>query len=235
MDTRLRLDITRKPTTNCNYTLTDEHALKWLEFSGGLNLLDGICHSPSRLELAWEAAKRSLTTTCNSSKKSKTTSTPTFPKMLTQNNPITSCQDIFNIKLSSTPNCQNIVENADFLFGKAPIYRVRSNPAEIQHDILHNGPVLAMMRTDVSLNNLAGIFEQSADSTSNAQIGFESVKILGWGVHVASARHYWLVETSTGEIAKVRQGSSAIEDNVMAIVPAKLERPEDPTSPIVLP
>jgi hypothetical protein len=94
-----------------------------------------------------------------------------------------------------------------------------------------------MMRTDIALKNLNGIFESNnnSNSTSSDNARFESVKVLGWGVQVASARHYWLVETSTGEAVKVRQGSAAIEENVMAIVPAKLERPEDPTSAIVLP
>jgi hypothetical protein len=98
----------------------------------------------------------------------------------------------------------------NFAFSKAPIYRVRSNAVEIQHDILHNGPVLSMVKND------------------NNQL--ETVKILGW------AKKNWLVQFSSGKVVRMKFGEKAeLEKNVMAIVPAKLDNPNDPTSPFVLP
>jgi hypothetical protein len=58
----------------------------------------------------------------------------------------------------------------------------------------------------------------------------ESVKIIGW------VKGNWLVQLFTGEVVKVKLGNKTeLESNVMAIVPAKLDDPNDPTSAFSLP
>jgi hypothetical protein len=206
--------------SSCDYILNEEHATSWLNQTGGFRLTDGICSSPSRLELAWEAMKRSSKVKCFRKKhpKSKTSSSffPyssssfEFPKFKVFSEPdhITNCEQLINIKIENLNLC-NDMSLLNFAFSKAPIYRVRSNPVEIQHDILHNGPVLSMIGGENKL---------------------ESVKILGW------KKKSWLVQSYTGQIEAMTFGENAqLESNVMAIVPAKLDNPNDPSSGIILP
>lgn len=210
---------------NCNYLLNEEHVTSWLKQTGGTRLLDGICQSPSRLELAWEAIKRSSTVKCvrkKSSKRKSKTSHSNYPsssfskfkfsrfEIISEPDHLTNCQNLIEITVTtSTKSCP--VSSMNFAFSKAPIYRVRSNFVEIQHDILHNGPVLSIMKNKKTRR-------------------LESVKILGW------VKTHWLVQLFTGEVVKVKLGDKTeLESNVMAIVPAKLDDPNDPTSAFSLP
>jgi len=53
---------------------------------------------------------------------------------------------------------------------------------------------------------------------------------IGW------VKTHWLVQLFTGEVVKVKLGNKTeLESNVMAIVPAKLDDPNDPTSAFSLP
>jgi len=221
MNTKIGVDM-NTTIKNCNYLLNEEHVTSWLKQTGGTRLLDGICHSPSRLELAWEAIKRSSTVKCvrkKSSKSKSKTSSPSssfskfkFPRfeIISEPGHLTNCQNLIDITVTtSTKKCQ--VSSMNFAFSKAPIYRVRSNFVEIQHDILHNGPVLSMMKNKKTQH-------------------LESVKIIGW------VKKHWLVQLFTGEVVKVKLGNKTeLESNVMAIVPAKLDDPNDPTSAFSLP
>ena len=197
--------------------MNEEHATSWLNQTGGINLTDGICSSPSRLELAWEAMKRSSTVECFKKRRRQNPKTKTysssfeFPKFKINSEPdhITNCEQLINIKIGDLDFCRDM-DSLNFAFSKAPIYRVRSNPVEIQHDILHNGPVLSMIKGDE--NKL------------------ESVKILGW------KKKSWLVQSYNGQVVEMNFGENAqLESNVMAIVPAKLDNPNDPSSGIILP
>jgi len=223
MNTKIGVDM-NTTNKNCNYLLNEEHVTSWLKQTGGTRLLDGICNNPSRLELAWEALKRSSTVKCvrkkPSKRKSKTShslSSSSFSKfkfprfeIISEPDHLTNCHNLIDITVTtSTKNCQ--LSSMNFAFSKAPIYRVRSNYVEIQHDILHNGPVLSMMKNKITQQ-------------------LESVKIIGW------VKTHWLVQLFTGEVVKVKLGNKTeLESNVMAIVPAKLDDPNDPTSAFSLP
>jgi hypothetical protein len=220
MNTKIGVDM-NTTNKNCNYLLNEEHVTSWLKQTGGTRLLDGICHNPSRLELAWEALKRSSTVKCVRKKPSKrktSNSSSSFSKfkfprfeIISEADHLTNCQNLIDITVTtSTKNfCQ--LSSMNFAFSKAPIYRVRSNHVEIQHDILHNGPVLSMMKNEITQQ-------------------LESVKIIGW------VKRNWLVQLFTGEVVKVKLGDKTeLESNVMAIVPAKLDDPNDPTSAFSLP
>ena len=114
------------------------------------------------------------------------------------------------IATDNIKKCENS-DSVKFAFQKAPIYRVRNNPVEIQHDILHNGPVLSMIDSGEKL---------------------ESVKVLGW------VKNDWLVQRVTGDVVKIKMevsGDTRLENYVYAIVPAKLDDPKNPDLAFVLP
>jgi len=225
MNTKIGVDM-NTTIKNCNYLLKEEHVTSWLKNTGGIRLLDGICENPSRIELAWETLKRSSSVKCvrKPRKKSKTShfsssssssSKFKFPRfeIISEPDHLTNCQSLIDITVR-TNDCQSKrrLSSMKFAFSKAPIYRIRSNIVEIQHDILHNGPVLSMMKNNKKTKRL------------------ESVKIIGW------VKKHWLVQSFTGKIVKVKFGNKTeLESNVMAIVPAKFDDPSDPTSAFSLP
>jgi len=126
-----------------------------------------------------------------------------------------------------TPKCASSCDakstyNVPFANDKhkfATAYSVANNVAQIQTEIMTNGPVEGAFTVyDDFPTYKSGVYVQ----TSNTALGGHAIKILGWGVE--SGTPYWLVANSWNEdwgdngFFKIRRGTDecGIEDEIVA-------------------
>ncbi|XP_068141640.1 cathepsin B-like [Drosophila tropicalis] len=84
--------------------------------------------------------------------------------------------------------------NRDRNFG-SKVYSIRSNPLEIQKEIMANGPVQAILTVyEDFLSYKTGVYYHLAGN----KLGPHAVRILGWGVWGKKKVPYWLVANSWG-------------------------------------
>lgn len=96
-----------------------------------------------------------------------------------------------------TPKCKKSCINgyplsytADKHFGKSA-YSVASNEAQIQKEIMTNGPVEGAFTVYADfVNYKSGVYQH----TAGGQLGGHAIKVLGWGVE--NGVKYWLVANS---------------------------------------
>jgi len=99
-----------------------------------------------------------------------------------------------------TPQCQNKCEAsypstfaADKKFGKSA-YAIDDNEAQIQTEIMTNGPVEAAFTVYADfLTYKSGVYKH----VSGSELGGHAIKILGWGVD--NKTKYWIVANSWNE------------------------------------
>ena len=99
-----------------------------------------------------------------------------------------------------TPKCKRTCEagynntfNNDKHFGKTA-YSVRSDQAQIQKEIMTNGPVEGAFTVYSDfLSYKSGVYQY----TTGDELGGHAIKILGWGVE--NNTPYWLVANSWNE------------------------------------
>ncbi|KAG1662095.1 Cathepsin B [Nymphon striatum] len=127
-----------------------------------------------------------------------------------------------------TPKCvkhceagYNKTYNTDKHYGKTS-YSLRPSVAQIQKEIMTNGPVVADFDVYADFPNYkSGVYIRHSDD----QVGGHSVKIIGWGVERKVP--YWLVANSWNTdwglkgFFKIRRGTDecGIEDNMVAGIP----------------
>ncbi|EDO34588.1 predicted protein [Nematostella vectensis] len=98
---------------------------------------------------------------------------------------------------SPTPKCErkceagyNVSYSDDKHFGQSA-YSVRSDPAEIQKEIMTNGPVEGAFTVYADFPTYkSGVYQH----TSGSALGGHAIKILGWGEE--NGTPYWLVANS---------------------------------------
>jgi cathepsin B len=128
----------------------------------------------------------------------------------------------------STPSCDATCEKSfndtykhDKHFGSKS-YSISSDPAQIQTEILTNGPVEAAFTVYADFPSYkSGVYKH----VSGSELGGHAVKILGWGVEDSTP--YWLVANSwNGDwgdkgFFKILRGSDecGIEDSIVAGLP----------------
>jgi cathepsin B len=130
--------------------------------------------------------------------------------------------------IQDTPDCTSqCVDGGSWTQRKnkaARVYSPGSNPAQIQADILANGPV----ETDLDvyqdfLSYRSGVYKH----TWGGVLGGHAVKMLGWGVDGATP--YWIIANSWNEdwgdagYFKILRGSDecGIESDINAGIPSK--------------
>lgn len=130
---------------------------------------------------------------------------------------------------TNTPKCQKACENKayttlykdDLHFG-ATAYSIHSNEAQIQTEIMTNGPVEAAFTVyDDFPSYKEGVYQH----TAGKELGGHAIKILGWGVE--NNTKYWLVANSWNEdwgdkgFFKILRGRNecGIESQIVAGLP----------------
>lgn len=127
-----------------------------------------------------------------------------------------------------TPACEQKCEKSfndtykhDKHFGSKS-YSISSDPAQIQTEIMTNGPVEAAFTVYADFPSYrSGVYQHK----SGAELGGHAVKILGWGVE--NDTPYWLVANSWNPdwgdkgFFKILRGSNecGIEDSIVAGMP----------------
>jgi len=103
----------------------------------------------------------------------------------------------------------------------ATAYTIGSDPAQIQQEILTNGPVEAAFQVYADFESYkSGVYTH----VTGDYLGGHAIKILGWGVDAASKAPYWLVanswNTDWGESGffRIARGTDecGIEDSIVA-------------------
>lgn len=101
----------------------------------------------------------------------------------------------------STPKCEKSCENKDYTvaykadlhYGKSA-YSIHSNEAQIQNEIMTNGPVEASFTVYADFPSYkSGVYQH----VSGGALGGHAIKILGWGME--NNAKYWLVANSWNE------------------------------------
>nr|XP_018914012.1 PREDICTED: cathepsin B-like [Bemisia tabaci] len=133
-------------------------------------------------------------------------------------------------EVGKTPKCTSTCEKGydvpykkDKHFG-AHAYSIDSDPAQIQKEIMTNGPVEAALTVYEDLVSYKkGVYKHTAGKA----LGGHAIKIIGWGVDEQSKLPYWTVanswNTDWGDNGFFRilrgKGECGIEDSIQAGLP----------------
>lgn len=137
-------------------------------------------------------------------------------------------------KIVPTPRCEKKCISgysktyAQDKFYGSKAYNVRSNPEDIQREIMTNGPVEAAFTVYADfVNYKSGVYEH----TTGAAMGGHAIRIIGWGVE--NGKPYWLVANSWNKdwgdhgLFKIKRGNDecGIESGVVGGLPKSNEIP----------
>ncbi|KAM5326794.1 tubulointerstitial nephritis antigen isoform 3-T3 [Glossophaga mutica] len=110
-------------------------------------------------------------------------------------------------KRHATKPCPNIVEKSNRIYQCSPPYRVSSNETEIMKEIIHNGPVQAIMQVHEDFFHYkSGIYRHvtstNEESEKYRKLRTHAVKLTGWGtLRGAQGRKekFWIAANSWGK------------------------------------
>ncbi|ELK00195.1 Tubulointerstitial nephritis antigen [Pteropus alecto] len=109
-------------------------------------------------------------------------------------------------KRHATKPCPNNIEKSNRIYQCSPPYRVSSNETEIMKEIIHNGPVQAIMQVHEDFFHYkSGIYRHVTSTNEKSEkyqkLQTHAVKLTGWGtLRGAQGRKekFWIVANSWG-------------------------------------
>ncbi|XP_036910988.1 tubulointerstitial nephritis antigen isoform X2 [Sturnira hondurensis] len=110
-------------------------------------------------------------------------------------------------KRHATKPCPNIIEKSNRIYQCSPPYRVSSKETEIMKEIIHNGPVQAIMQVHEDFFHYkSGIYRHvtstNEESEKHRKLRTHAVKLTGWGtLRGAQGRKekFWIAANSWGK------------------------------------
>ncbi|XP_035880149.1 tubulointerstitial nephritis antigen isoform X2 [Phyllostomus discolor] len=110
-------------------------------------------------------------------------------------------------KRHATKPCPNIIEKSNRIYQCSPPYRVSSNETEIMKEIIHNGPVQAIMQVHEDFFHYkSGIYRHvtstNEESEKYRKLRTHAVKLTGWGTlrgAQGQKEKFWIAANSWGK------------------------------------